>query len=160
MSYKVIRERIQTLLESVDGIGRIYTFRRHITTWEKVFSELTKNGKVNVWEITRTASAQDLEDVGAAIAVEPVYKDVHTINILGYLALNDANKTEETFQDLIDRIIEKIRLNSTLGGGVVLLPKSLQAPLIDYKMFGDTLVHFATLTFEAVERVGQGSSGG
>lgn len=159
MSFADIRREVANVLNSVKGIGEVHEFRRHSTDWEKIFKRHVKNGQLNNWEISRSSVAQEIDNVQGAIGNEPLFQDAHLVVIVGHLVLNDAKQTEKTFQDLIDEVKRKFRTNLLLknAGGetpTVLLPITVQVPIIDHRMFGGTLVHFAQMTILAVERVG------
>ncbi len=155
MAFSDVRKEIANVLRSVDGIGVVHEFRRHSKTWAEIFERHTSKGRLHNWEITRSAKGQDIDAVQNAAGVDPFYQDNHTVLILGHLSLDDADKSEQIFQDVIDGITDKFRKipNSTLDQRI-LLPRTPQFSLIDYKMFGGTLVHFTQATLEAIERVG------
>ena len=153
MSFATVRTEIKTLLESVAGIGKVHDFRRHTRFWDDFFQRHVADGQVNNWEITRRSFTQDVFAVQNAAGNEPFFHDQHEILITGYMSLNDANETEKTFQTLVDNIIAKIRVNNQLNSTTI-LPRQLQVPIIEHRTFGGVLVHFAEMTFEAIERVG------
>lgn len=155
MAFSDVRKEIANVLRSVDGIGAVHEYRRHTTTWEKVFERQTSKGRLHNWEITRSAKGQDIDAVQNAAGVDPFYQDNHTVVLLGFMAVDDASKSEQIFQDVIDRITDKFRKipNSTLDQRI-LLPRTPQFAIIDYQMFGSTFVHFTQATLEAIERVG------
>jgi len=153
MSYATIRSQIATLIGAVSGIGQVHEYRRNTKTWEEFYLRHVDKMIVNNWEISRTSREQEsiaVQDLGGT---EPFYHDTHQILIIGHMSVRDEDATEKTFQDLIDAIVTKIRQNFLLGG-LVLLPRSLQVPTITHKMYGGVLVHYAELTYEAIERVG------
>lgn len=153
MSFATVRTEIKTLLESVSGIGKVHDFRRHTRFWDDFFERHIADGKVNNWEITRGSFSQEVFAVQNSAGNEPFFHDQHEVSITGYMSLNDENESEKTFQTLIDNIIAKIRVNNQLNNTTI-LPRQLQVPVIEHRTFGGVLVHFAELTFEAIERVG------
>jgi len=153
MAFAEIRSRIVGLLKTVDGIGEVHDFRRHTTTWETLLSRGRKDFQFSHWEVTRSAARQALDAVEGLSGVEPWFQDIHDVLIIGRVGLDDERETEKEFQALIDRIVEKIRQNNMLGN-VLLLPRSLQVPVISHMMYGGVLVHYCEMTFEAIERVG------
>ena len=153
MAYADIRAEIKTILESVDGVGKVHEFLRHLVFWEKYFEETADKGQLNVWEITRDAAAQEIDAVDNLVGVEPFFRDTHNVLIIGRIALKDENETELDFQDLCDAIVVAFRLNNTLNGKV-LIPKVLQVPVIETRMYGPVLTHYTEMRYEAIERVG------
>ena len=152
MTFKTVRTELATLINAVTGIGKVHEFIRHSVFLSEYIAQHEKRGKINDWEITRTAFQQELFGVGNLVS-DGLFHDTHTILIRGYMSVNDELKSELDFQDLIDAIVLKIRQNNTLNGSVI-LPKQLQAPVIGHQSFGGVLVHFTEMTFEAIERVG------
>lgn len=153
MAFKEVRDAIKTLLEPIDGVGEVHDYVRHTVFWDEYFRDHINAGKLNTWEITRRAAAQEITNVQGATATEPCFDDTHSVVIIGRVVLNDNEKSEQEFQAVIDRIVAAVRLD-TLLGGVVLKPKSAQVPLIEHRMFGGVLTHYVEITFEAIERVG------
>lgn len=153
MSFTSIRAVVKTTLESVSGIGQVHDFRRHTTHWEEFYQRHVKDGRVNNWEITRTATEQELIAVQNAAGTEPFFHDTHDILILGHMALKDSLESEKTFQTLVDAVVAAFRVNNQLTGTLI-VPVQMQGPVIDQRMFGPVLVHSAELRILAVERVG------
>ena len=154
MSFTTIRANIITQLEAVTpSIGNIYDFKRHITTWEKYFSEFAKSGKIQAWEVTRVGVEHGVEDVQGQSGTEALFFDRHLFLITGYVSLDDAAESEKDFQDTIELIRIRFRQNNLLGGTIV-RHSDLQVPTIDYLTFGGVLVHFTEMTLETEERVG------
>ena len=116
MSFTSIRAVVKTTLETVSGIGQVHDFRRHTTHWEEFYQRHTKDGRLNNWEITRTATEQELIAVQNLAGTEPFFHDTHDILILGHMALKDSLESEKTFQTLVDAVIAAFRLKNQLTG--------------------------------------------
>lgn len=149
----VIRLAIKAELNQVTNMGKVHEFERHTTFWDKYIREHSKKGHVNDWEITRVARAQDISALENLSGNEPFFHDLHRIKIRGRMGLKDAKETEKTFQQIVDDIALRIRLNTTLNGSV-LLPRQAQVPVIGHRTFGGVLCHYAEVDFEAIVRVG------
>ena len=150
--YDAIRLELQSQMLQVTNIGKVHTRIRHLPFWESAIRERVKDGRWNAWEITRSERSQDLEGPQGSAAVEPTFRDIHTIVIRGIMALKDEDDTETTFHQIVDDIVQRIQLNQRLNGAV-LWPKSLQVPVIEHEMIGDVLCHVAELEFAAWVRV-------
>ena len=122
MGFATFRDEVKTTLEAVDGIGRVYDFLRLITHWENFKRDAVKDGRINVWEITRLSLEEELETPQGQGGVEACFRDTHLIAIIGHFSVKDKDESEKTFQDLIDAIVEAFRQNNTLGG-TVLIPQ-------------------------------------
>ncbi len=154
MSLTTIRANIITQLEAVTpSIGNIYDFKRHVTTWEKYFSEFSKSGKIQAWEVTRTALDHGVEAVQDLAGTEALFFDRHFFTIFGYVSVDDVAESEKDFQDTIELIRIRFRQNNLLGGTVV-RHSDLQVATIDHLSFGGVLVHYTEMTLETEERVG------
>lgn len=157
MAFADVRAALVRLLKQVDGIGQVHDYMRHSTTWEEIFKRSEDKGKINHWEVTRTAAGQEISALENLAGVDPFYHDIHTINILGRMGLNEEKASEKVFQDLVDAVVKRIRLDASETRplfGTVLLPRLLQVPVIEHRMYGPVLCHFAQITYEAIERVG------
>ena len=152
MTFAVVRTQLAILLKTVTGIGKVHEFIRHSRFLNEYLAKNKDVTKINVCEISRIAFEQELFGVGNLVS-DGLFHDTHTTIIRLYQTVNDELETEIAFQNLIDAIVLKIRQNNTLNGTVI-LPKQLQAPTIGHETFGGVLVHFAEMTFEAIERVG------
>lgn len=153
MAFAAIRDEIETLLKTVDKIGTVHTYLRHTTFWNEYLQRHVEAGEINDWEITRTATAQELIAVQGSVGTEPYFHDTHSVLIIGRMSLKDDEKSEQDFQELVDNVVAKFRVNNLLNNKV-LLPKQAQVPVIEHRTFGGILIHYAEITFEAVERVG------
>ena len=154
MSFSTIRAAIKTILENdVDGIGRVHDFLRHTTFWSEMGKRHLDEQKLNDWEITRIGITQGLAAPQTQVAAEPTFDDVHLVQIIGRLGVQDSSESEKTFQDLIDNVTTALRKKSDLNQTVV---KSIQPIdiVIGHESFSGILVHQAVITFEADERVG------
>lgn len=153
MAFAAIRDEIKTILEAVDGIGEVHDYVRHTVFWDEYLRDHVKAGQINTWEITRTATAQELISVQGLAGTEPFYHDTHSVVIIGRMSLTDDEKSEQDFQALVDAIVAAFRVNNLLNNKV-LLPKQAQVPIIEHRTFGGILIHYCEVTFEAIERVG------
>ncbi len=153
MTFATIRTAMKELLEDVVGIGEIHDYVRHTRFWDEFFNRTIKDGRVNQWEITRSAAAQTISAADDASGVEPLFHDTHNMVIFGRMSLDDSAESEKDFQALIDNIVEAVRKDTRLGG-LLILPREMQVPLIEHREYGGVLTHFARLEFEAIERVG------
>ncbi len=96
---------------------------------------------------------QPVRFVQNAAGNEPGYFDIHTVVIQGVLSLRDKSETEIQFQDLVDAVMTKLRLNNQLSG-TSFTPIEFAVPIQEHRTFAGVLVHFAEIVFEAVEDVG------
>lgn len=153
MSFATIRDEVKTILEGVTNIGRVHDFIRHTTFWSEFAKRHTDLQIINDWEITRTGLTQNLAAVQTQIAAEPTFDDIHTVQIIGRIGLQDSSESEKTFQTLVDAVITALRKNDDLNQTVVKPIQPISA-IIDHDNFHGNLVHQVNITFDAQERVG------
>lgn len=160
VSWSQLRDEFATLIGAVAGItggaGKVHKFWRNTNQWKAYFDKHKGNtSKINNWEITRSTAGEDLIAVENAVGTEPYYHDVWTVRVRGMYGVKDAddpNDSEKVFQQLIDDVVQKIRLNPLVNGRVI-VPRSIQVPIIEHRTFGGVLVHWAELDFEAIVRL-------
>lgn len=97
MSLRNAIARVTERLAAVPDIKNVYSYRREARDIQK-FMQLFKDPaakNIHAWMVTREATATVDEESQA-------YSRTHTIVMLGYLSVNDAENSEGTFQDLIE----------------------------------------------------------
>lgn len=153
MTWATVRPLIETDLKAVEGIGAVHDYLRHTTFWNEYYERHRKDGQLHNWEITRRSLAQELFAVQNLSSTEPFFHDDHQAVMIGRMALKDEKKTEITFQDLIDAVVKKFRMDNRLGG-VAIIPQQPQVPIIEHRTFGGVLVHYTEIEFPVRLRVG------
>ncbi len=155
MSYSDIVSDIATRMETIPSIGIVHDYYRYTADAAK-FLQLFKcsiGGKEQIrgWEITR---------ISAPEARTGAYFRYHKFRITGYLGLCDADATDKTFQTLIDDVCELFRTAEPPGGSSwyyldLALPGDLpaQAVVIEPRMFGSVLCHYAEILLTVTERI-------
>lgn len=154
MGWKKIRSLIKDRLDSVPGMGRVHDYVRHTKFWSDFFKRHVADGRVNNWEITRTGAPVTQAGTGGRTAVGCIYHVDHQVQIVGRLALTEKTDpaSEVVFQDLCDDVSAALRAEPTLNGALI-LPILPSLPTIGHQTYGGVLVHQATFTFSATERV-------
>ncbi len=144
MSESAIRTQIYTILSGVTNIGKVYDYERWIIDWG-TFINLFKDseGKILGWDIGRKAP----------ITEDETSIKKHTYSIKGYMGLKDADGTEKDFNELIESVASAFRSNKMLNGSA-LGHDFIQVEILDVRMFGGVLCHFAELTLTVYEHIG------
>lgn len=158
MSYASIRAALADVLEGVSGIGPVHQYDRWAIRWEKTL-ELFKTDEdlFHAWMISRKAVAQRQATLGEI-------ERAHVLTIRGVYGLKDADATEQTFQDLIEAVINALSDpdNDTLDGtcstthpdwGPMNGACGPQVDSIDVRMFGSVLCHIVEMRLCAVETI-------
>jgi hypothetical protein len=157
MSYPLIREQTAAILGAVDGMGIVHQYQRMAATWEE-FLKCFKHsdGKINGCVITRTSRVSRQITLGQ--------KEVaHVMVLRFYMGLNDTEETETAFQALIDAAVDMFDDYETLNDtcltthpdwGPMSGAVGLQADIVDNRVFGNVLCHFAECRLCALELKG------
>lgn len=145
MSMEVQRAQIQTILSAVSGVGRVHEYVRWITTEEQLKAlAVDGDGKVNIWMITRAATAAETGD-------KTQDERTHNWKIIGFRALEDDVGSELVFQDTVENVCtafrSKFRLNDTAFN-----TEPMQVKEVGHRMYAGVLCHYCKLTMEADER--------
>ena len=144
MSYANIRDYLKTKLQAVDGIGVVHDYDRWAADWAALVNLYVSNDKLNGWHITRKATGEAWKSL-------PVVERAHTYEIIGIYALKDADASEKTFQDLVEKVMEELRFDFTLGGNCQ-QTGPLKLETLEPRMFGSVLCHVAVLKLPVQER--------
>lgn len=147
MSEATIREQIYTILSGLTDIGKVYDYERWAVDWA-TFINLFKTrvgttDQIRGWEINRKA----VKGKTSAFETE---ESTHSYVIRGYLGLNDANETEKTFNGLVEAVRDAFRDHPTLNAAAE-YHGGIQAEVIEPRMFGGVLCHYAELVLEVSE---------
>ncbi len=138
MSEAAIRTGIYDFIRVIPDIGVVHDYERWAVDQAKIleFYKTTIGGKPQIrgWEVTRRAAKGD-----------DSAERQHTYAIKGYQGLKDDEATEKLFNANIEAIEAKFREDQTIGG-TALGHEFIQVELIQPRMFGGTLCHYAELS--------------
>jgi len=153
MPESTIRTQIYTILSAVTDIGKVYDYDRWAAEWAAFinFFKTTISGidQIRGWEISRRSSGEKKVVIGIGSSS---HEKPHVFIIRGYLGLNDAAATEKTFNILIEAIATAFRSNKTLNGAAR-DHDYIQADVIEARIFGGVLCHYAELSLTVYERI-------
>ena len=158
MSYSVILEDIRAKMAAITDIGVVHHYQRWSADWKKFLAHFayTPEGsdqqEIRGWTISRAAAPEHLR--GA-------YFRHHIFRLRGYLGLRDEVATELTFQELIEDICDTFRSATPADPAANWYylygdepdEDSAQVELIDIRIFGSTLCHYAELVLHCMERI-------
>jgi hypothetical protein len=159
MSYPAIREQVRTILSGVSGTGIIHDYNRWAVDWGKFinFFKVEATGIINGAMITRK-TRKTFE-----LALDNVTIRLHEIVIRQVMGLKDDVASEITFQQLVDDICDGLEAHDTLNGTCLTISdigegQSLsgcsgpQAEVIENRVFGNVLCHYAEIHIYAQEQ--------
>ena len=149
MSLSAIRTQLKTVVAALANIGIVHDYERWAAEWSKVLEtfKTTIGGedRIQAWTVTREATPATLVDMECD-------RRSHTMVIRGYRALDDTEGSEKQFQDLIETVCTALR-GQRLGklGGTVANLKPPQVRLVEHRLLGPVLCHYAEVTIVAEE---------
>lgn len=155
MNLADIREQIRVILAGVPGIGVVHDYERLSTDWNK-YLDLYKDsgGRINGWTVSRFKTPERTHSQGGGMT------RTHQFIIRGIYGLKDADATELAFQDLVEAICVAFRAADTLNGACFTCTPTEGAPdgaagiqveIVEPRMFGGVLCHYAELHLYAQE---------
>lgn len=144
MPYPEILEQVLAITSGVEGAGVGHRYQRWAETYEQ-FLDLFKDaaGRINGFCITR-------DRAGEKTVTTSHNERIHRIRMRFYRGLNDADASELDFQQYIDDTCTAFRSKRTLNGAAA-DTTPVQVEVIDNRMFGGVLCHFAELVLAAEE---------
>ncbi len=153
MSESTIRAQIYAILNGLTDIGKVYDYERWAADWN-VFINLFKAtvggvDQIRGWEISRRSVKEEKIVLGIGASTNEI---THGFLIRGYMGINDASATEKTFNALIEAIAAVFRSNKKLNN-TARDHDFIQAEVIDTRMFGGVLCHYAELSLTAYQRI-------
>lgn len=147
-TYPAIRDAIATILSGVSGIGVVHTRQRWTNKTDVLKALYVKDGVLNGWTIRRTST-----QVSRLPGEET---RTYQFRISGFYAFNDddvaATASEQTFQELLDRIGDAFRSNVTLNNTAA-LSGPVAVVTVDDRTFAGILVHYAELSLPVDEQL-------
>jgi len=108
-----VRLALKNLVAGVSGTANVYDYQRHVTTEAQMKSLYASSDRLHFWCVSMAPDEK---------FVETRYPASHskawaTFVIRGYYALKDEDATEKTFINLVEDVLDALRLdaNKTLG---------------------------------------------
>lgn len=146
MSMAAIRAQIATILDAVSGVENVYQRKRWAVD-EMQFKTLfkTSSNKITGWMVSRI-STEEIDETGSSNVAR------HIFRIIGIYGLQDSADTETTFQALIESI--RAAFQAAFGlNGTARYTSPIQVNVVEERVFGSILCHYAQLTITADETV-------
>ena len=97
MSLSRIYDGMETVLNTVEGMGNIHKYERYARNWSDVVDLLkdADSEKIHAWMISRKSTTTYKRTIGEI-------EKAHVIGVRAVYGLKDADNTEGTFQALLD----------------------------------------------------------
>lgn len=146
---------VKIIVEGVSGIGMVHDYVRFAKRWKAVLDAFKTGGDIiNATMISRASSSSIQRTVGEK-------ERAHVFTIDSVYGLADANASEKTFQTLIESQYAAIEdyegawnlmgITSHPDWGPMSGAVGMQVDMIDIRLFGDILCHYAACRLCVVE---------
>ncbi|URX63257.1 hypothetical protein KR767_04090 [Luteibacter anthropi] len=133
-----IRSAIVAKIQSIPDVGVVHAYERYATAMDKLKSLYVAPGgdRLLGWFVRRQAIAESSAN-GRARIVDTTWR------VQGVMALNDSDRSELLFDDLIEALRDAFRIDTTLGG-------LCKAPIPAGEPAGLQLIDAGTVMFAGV----------
>lgn len=149
MSVATVRTKLQARVAFVPSVGVVTDFEPYADR-EEVFRMYFKHPGLDYilgWTITRERTDESPFELQANMAD-------HLFVIRGYRALAEDGATEKAFQDLIELIRDRLRLEQVAQlDGVATLVGPPSVRLVELRQLSDFKIHYCEITLRVSEMV-------
>lgn len=149
MSIDTIRLKIKNLLLTIDGIGRVYDYKRYSADWGSYKELFIKDSKVNEWEVQRIGF--QIQPRGSQAVQGKVKDTLHDLVIRGFYAFTDVPSSEKTFDTLIDSVTNLFIANQDLDGTCEIINIPVVGTIV-FGHLGSVLCHVVDIKLSVRER--------
>ena len=150
-NYAAIVAEVSSWL-TAGGALNVHALQRHVNDWRSMLAAFTTGAApdtvIHGWTISR-------ERVDERWLSNKEVVRVHHFKIRAYYGSQDSAATEDTFQDILEDVSDHWRSDFDMDGTAE-QRTPLQFPVIDYRLFGGVLCHYAEGTTAITERLGAG----
>lgn len=134
-------------LGSVPNIGIVHDRERFAKDWTTFLSLFkTEAGIINGWMVTRRAAPSKWNEL------TPLLRN-HQFLVKGFRGFSDADASELDLEADIEAIQNGFDTDPMLSGAVFYGSGPLEVRLVEPRMFGNVLCHYAELHFNAIEKL-------
>lgn len=144
MTVETQRAALETILLAVTGIGTVLDFAHALQEEADL---------IGLFGSPVLGCQYDRESTTEAPGVSRQNDASHTWLIQVVADIDEANQSGITFQTLVEAIREALRTHPTLSGTAEETSGPPQARMVGHRDFSGYLVHYAEITFTAVEVV-------
>ncbi len=146
-NYETLRDAIYTVLSGISNIGQVHKQKRWSADKEvfkaAYMATISGTNQIRAWWISRVATS-------SATMTRKFYQRDYVFQLEGYMGLDDSANTEQTFQTLIDTVMDTLDIQRpNLGGANHQEPVILEA--YSEVVIGGYLCHHAVLRLTLVK---------
>lgn len=151
-NYLAIVADIKEKIQAVPGVGKVHDYARLATDWGTYIARFKdESGRILGWEITRARVSEHRR--GATFRH-------HTFVLRGFMGLQDSAATDKLFQALVEEVCAAFRDTAaplsapwSYQNADAHEQTPTQVPVIDERMFGQVLCHYAEIHLSITERI-------
>ncbi|MBI2815457.1 MAG: hypothetical protein HYX72_00810 [Acidobacteria bacterium] len=151
MALSNVVDSIVSLLEQVQGIGKVLDYSRYAASERERLDTYVSGGVLHCWIVTRESTAA--HDLGAG---DKNVRDRHTITIEGYRAVASAADSERLHQEMAEAVRSALHNNRKLPSDAGWLSTPVQVQQFNSVMFFRTVLCWHAKLTVTAEEVMQG----
>ena len=145
-TYDQIRDYLIAKLSGITpAVGKVQDYYRYLTRRKAIQAELFLDGVLNVWFVQKAGQQDSYPGPGTL-------ERTHLINLVGFMAINDAAASEKTFLRNITGIVGCLQADYTWGG-LATLTKPPKVGKIGQQGFINTICHSGVISLSPLERI-------
>jgi len=110
VALKDIKARLRDRMQTVAGVTKVYTYCRNLTAEVDASQLMAADGKFHFWQMYRESS--DLTDL---VVNQEFTEQEDTLVIEGFYGVKDADDSDETFDGIIDAVLQAINNDRRAG---------------------------------------------
>lgn len=147
MAYQAVKDGLLTLIAGVSGVENVYGYLRNIETRVKrnALVIVSSSKTLHTWQLRRVAAPSEGSLDGDVIRT-------HVFELQGWYQIEDANDSDETFQLLIEAIMDELNANRTIVSSAH-ISDSAQLKVVDDEMFVGVLCHHCIIEISVEDDV-------
>lgn len=145
MGYSAILAQVKAVVSGVSGCGQVHDYDRYSTDWAEFLALFKSSAKINGWAISLAGIETRQTRTGE--------KDrLYIFKLRKYYGLQDSVGSGKVFDAHLEDVVEAFDNNETMAGtcntthpdwGSMSGSVGLQVRVIDIRMFGKVLCHYA-----------------
>jgi hypothetical protein len=154
-NYTTQRNEIKTILNSISNIGSVLDWKKSSIDPE-IFSQnylsidATNTQEIRAWAITRTGVEIDYGPRGGGVGTR--YAKLNTIVIFGLMSVDDDRSTWDTFQNLLDSVLDALNPEITLNNSIFCMAEPFQLRLVEQREVGGRILHYCEIEGKTLEQ--------
>lgn len=148
MTTATVRAAIYDVVDGVSGTGNVHDYKRWTPEWSTFLDlfKVTVSGTdyIRGFDIMAGPVTEELYEFGGGTL------RTHTFTIRMYYGVRDADESEKAAATLAQSVMNALDAASTIHEDFYHAERA-QMPVLDFRLFGNTLVHYAEIVQKVTE---------